>query len=94
MRFDGSARTQHTLRKTWASDPRLLRFSVVKMAEKLSEISSVGGKAEEWAHVMGSEGSTGLTHEETSMHAVSNAVNEVRRGRPTSFSGGKYNYRS
>jgi small subunit ribosomal protein S6 len=57
MRFDASARTQHLLRKTWNSDPRLLRFSVVKVGDKLEDICDVGGRAEEWDGVEGSEGS-------------------------------------
>jgi hypothetical protein len=57
MRFDSSARAQHLLRKTWNSDPRLLRFSVVKMGTKLEEIADVGGRAEEWDGVENAEGS-------------------------------------
>lgn len=57
MRFDSSARAQHLLRKTWNSDPRLLRFSVVKMGTKLEEVADVGGRAEEWDGVEGAEGS-------------------------------------
>jgi hypothetical protein len=56
MRFDSSARAQHLLRKTWNADPRLLRFSVVKMGTKLEDIADVGGKAEEWSEVPGNEG--------------------------------------
>jgi hypothetical protein len=56
MRFDSSARTQHLLRKTWNSDPRLLRFSVVRVGGKLGEICDVGGRAEEWNGIEGAEG--------------------------------------
>lgn len=56
MRFDSSARAQHLLRKTWNADPRLLRFSVVKMAGKFEDMCDVGGKAEEWVEVSGNEG--------------------------------------
>lgn len=56
MRFDSSARAQHLLRKTWNADPRLLRFSVVKMGTKLEDIADVGGRAEEWSGVPGNEG--------------------------------------
>lgn len=59
MRFDSSSKAQHTLRKTWNKDPRLLRFSVVKMGTTLEQICKIGGKAEEWAHVLENEGSTG-----------------------------------
>ena len=78
------------MRKTWASDPRLLRFSVVKMGEKLGEIASVGGKAEEWAHAHGSEGSTGLTFEEEREGHVMNAVREV--GGVRHMGGGQYQF--
>ncbi|KAE9963044.1 hypothetical protein EG328_011812 [Venturia inaequalis] len=56
MRFDSSARAQHLLRKTWNADPRLLRFSVVKMADKFEDICDIGGKAEEWVDISGNEG--------------------------------------
>lgn len=56
MRFDSSARAQHLLRKTWNADPRLLRFSVVKMAGKFEDICDVGSRVEEWADVSGNEG--------------------------------------
>jgi small subunit ribosomal protein S6 len=46
VRFDSSSRTQHSVRKTLRLDPRMLRFSVVKMGSKLEEIAHVGGKAE------------------------------------------------
>ena len=48
MRFDSSAQTQHIVQRTLRLDPRLLRFSVVKMGTKLSELADVGGTAE-WA---------------------------------------------
>jgi hypothetical protein len=59
MRFDAGARTQHIMRKTLALEPRLLRFSVVKLGSRLDEISDVGGEAEEWA---GFEGARGEDH--------------------------------
>lgn len=46
MRFDAGARTQHIVRKTLGLDPRLLRYSVVKMGRGLEEIKGVGGKVE------------------------------------------------
>jgi len=45
MRFDASARAQHTLRKTMGLDPRLIRYSVVKMGEKFEAIKDVEGGA-------------------------------------------------
>lgn len=46
LRFDSSAKTQHAVRRTLGLDPRMIRYSVVKMGSKLDEISDVGGKAE------------------------------------------------
>lgn len=46
VRFDSSARTQHEVQRTLKLDPRLLRFSVVKMGAKLTELADVAGKAE------------------------------------------------
>jgi small subunit ribosomal protein S6 len=46
MRFDASAKAQHALRRTMSLDPRLIRYSVVKMGEKFEDIVEVGGKAE------------------------------------------------
>ena len=56
MRFDSSAKAQHSVRRTMSLDPRLLRYSMVKLGSTLSEIADVGGKAEEWANFEGSEG--------------------------------------
>jgi small subunit ribosomal protein S6 len=90
MRFDASARAQHTLRKTWASDPRLLRFSVVKMGNTLEEICDVGGKAEEWAHALGKEGSTGISDVEAREGAVSAAIRDLTESR--TMGGGKFRF--
>ncbi|KAF2273137.1 37S ribosomal protein Mrp17 [Westerdykella ornata] len=46
MRFDASAKTQHILRRTMSLDPRLIRYSVVKMGEKFEHIKDVPGRAE------------------------------------------------
>jgi hypothetical protein len=56
MRFDAGARTQHIMRKTLALEPRLLRFSVVKLGGRLDEIADVGGEAEEWKDFDGRRG--------------------------------------
>ena len=45
MRFDASARAQHSLRRTMSLDPRLIRYSVVKMGTKFEEIKDVPGTA-------------------------------------------------
>ncbi|KAH8722402.1 37S ribosomal protein Mrp17 [Phaeosphaeriaceae sp. PMI808] len=45
MRFDASARAQHALRRTMSLDPRLIRYSVVKMGEKFEHIKDVQGVA-------------------------------------------------
>lgn len=45
MRFDASSRAQHSLRKTMSLDPRLIRYSIVKMGTKFEEITDVPGTA-------------------------------------------------
>ncbi|GME44156.1 putative 37s ribosomal protein mrp17 protein [Neofusicoccum parvum] len=45
LRFDSSPRTQHALRRTMGLDPRLIRYSVVKLGDKLEDISDVPGVA-------------------------------------------------
>jgi small subunit ribosomal protein S6 len=55
LRFDSSARTQHTVRRTLGLDPRMIRYSVVQMGSKLQEIKDVAGKAE-WKAVTNSSG--------------------------------------
>ena len=50
MRFDSSAKTQHAVKRTLGLDPRLIRYSIVKMGSKLEEIARVGGKAEWEGH--------------------------------------------
>ncbi|KAF2744997.1 37S ribosomal protein Mrp17 [Sporormia fimetaria CBS 119925] len=46
MRFDASPKCQHILRRTMGLDPRLIRYSIVKMGIKFEEIKDVPGKAE------------------------------------------------
>jgi small subunit ribosomal protein S6 len=46
MRFDSSALGQHSLRRTLGLDPRLLRYSIVKMGESLEDIKDVDGKVQ------------------------------------------------
>jgi len=77
MRFDSSARAQHLLRKTWNADPRLLRYSVVKMGNKLEEICDVGGKASEWADVPENEGSTRAVDDDMSFIAQQEMMRDV-----------------
>ncbi|KAF2398802.1 hypothetical protein EJ06DRAFT_512915 [Trichodelitschia bisporula] len=64
MRFDASARCQHMLRKTWNKDPRLLRFSVVRLGYKLDEVADVSGHPDEWRNVAGA---LGKQHEESAI---------------------------
>lgn len=45
MRFDSSARTQHAVRRTLGLDPRMIRYSVVKMGSTLEQIKDIAGKA-------------------------------------------------
>ena len=44
MRFDASASTQEAVRKTLGLDPRMIKFGVVKMGERLRDIKDVEGK--------------------------------------------------
>lgn len=46
VRFDSSARTQHAVRRTLGLDPRMLRYSVVKMGGTLEELRSVVGEVQ------------------------------------------------
>lgn len=46
LRFDSSPKTQHAVRRTLGLDPRLIRYSIVGMGQKLEDIKDVGGKAE------------------------------------------------
>ena len=46
MRFDSSARTQHAVRRTIGLDPRMIRYSVVKMGFTLDGIKDVEGLAD------------------------------------------------
>lgn len=47
MRFDSSGPVQQSIRRTLGLDPRMIRFSVVKLGEKLEELKDVEG-AVEW----------------------------------------------
>lgn len=46
MRFDASGPVQSAVRRTLGLDPRMVRFSVVKLGDKLEEIKHVDGKVE------------------------------------------------
>lgn len=41
MRFDGNSGSQAEVRRTLALDPRMVRFSVVKLADKLETVVKV-----------------------------------------------------
>jgi small subunit ribosomal protein S6 len=43
MRFDASGPVQAAVRRTLSLDPRMIRFSVVKIGDKLEEINHVPG---------------------------------------------------
>ncbi|OJD31195.1 mitochondrial 37s ribosomal protein 16 [Diplodia corticola] len=45
LRFDASPRSQHALRRTMGLDPRLIRYSVVKLGDTLDDIVDVPGVA-------------------------------------------------
>ena len=46
MRFDSSGPVQAAVRRTLGLDPRMIRFSVVKLGDKLEEIKDVEGRVE------------------------------------------------
>jgi small subunit ribosomal protein S6 len=46
MRFDAAAPVQMGIRRQLALDPRMIRFSVVKLGDKLDEVKDVTGKVE------------------------------------------------
>jgi len=48
MRFDASPQTQHSVRRTLGLEPRLLRFSCVRLGRSLGDIAEFGGKPDEW----------------------------------------------
>jgi small subunit ribosomal protein S6 len=43
MRFDASGPVQAAVRRTLSLDPRMIRFSVLKLGDKLEEINDVPG---------------------------------------------------
>ena len=50
MRFDSSGKAQQAVRNTLGLDPRMVKFSVVKMGERLDQIDDVGGKEWKFQH--------------------------------------------
>ncbi|KAL4934676.1 mitochondrial 37S ribosomal protein bS6m [Aspergillus undulatus] len=46
MRFDAASPVQAGIRRTLGLDPRMIRFSVVKLGDKLEEVKDVEGKVE------------------------------------------------
>ncbi|PYH46349.1 mitochondrial 37S ribosomal protein bS6m [Aspergillus saccharolyticus JOP 1030-1] len=46
MRFDSSGPVQEAVQRTLKLDPRMIRFSVVKLGDKLEEMRHVEGKVE------------------------------------------------
>lgn len=45
LRFDASAHAQHQLRRTMSLDPRLIRYTMVKLGHSLADIADVPGSA-------------------------------------------------
>ncbi|KAF2225884.1 37S ribosomal protein-like protein Mrp17 [Elsinoe ampelina] len=45
VRFDSSSRTQHAVRRTLGLDPRMIRYSVVKLGSTLEQIKDISGEA-------------------------------------------------
>jgi small subunit ribosomal protein S6 len=46
MQFDAAAPVQAAIQRTLGLDPRMIRFSVVKVGDKLEEIKDVDGRIE------------------------------------------------
>jgi len=46
VRFDSSSQTQDSVQRTLKLDPRMIRYSVIKLGSKLDEIKDIGGKVE------------------------------------------------
>lgn len=46
LRFDSSAKTQHAVRRTLGLDPRMIRYSVVKLGDKLEQGAGIAGKVQ------------------------------------------------
>ncbi|KAF3402455.1 37S ribosomal protein MRP17 [Talaromyces pinophilus] len=46
MRFDASGPVQSAVRRTLSLDPRMIRFSVIKIGDKLEEINDVPGRVD------------------------------------------------
>jgi small subunit ribosomal protein S6 len=51
VRFDSNAATQAEVKRILKLEPRMLRFSVVKLGTSLEDISKHGGTAEEWSNL-------------------------------------------
>jgi len=58
MRFDSSSKAQHSMRRNLGNDPRLLRYSVVRMSGA-GEGTRVGGRLESLDDLAGVEGRAG-----------------------------------
>jgi len=50
MRFDSSAKAQHSVRQPLSKDPRMIRYSIVKLGNTLEEIKDVAGRAD-WGNI-------------------------------------------
>ncbi|EFE38280.1 37S ribosomal protein Mrp17 [Trichophyton verrucosum HKI 0517] len=46
MRFDAAAPVQKEMRRTLGLDPRMIRYSVVKLGSTLKEVKDVPGRIE------------------------------------------------
>jgi small subunit ribosomal protein S6 len=46
MRFDASGPVQTSIRRTLSLDPRMIRYSVVKLGDKLEEVGDVSGQVQ------------------------------------------------
>ncbi|KAL4873698.1 hypothetical protein BDV12DRAFT_159436 [Aspergillus spectabilis] len=46
MRFDAAGPVQTAVRRTLSLDPRMIRFAVVKLGDKLEEVKDISGQVE------------------------------------------------
>lgn len=80
MRFDASGPVQSAVRRTLSLDPRMIRFSVIKIGDKLEEINNVPG------HVDWNGTKTHITDSIVSRATPRASLNETAAIRSTPYS--------
>lgn len=79
MRFDASGPVQSAVRRTLSLDPRMIRFSVIKIGDKLEEINDVPG------HVDWNGTKTQITDSIVSRALPRSGLNETAAVRSTPY---------